>query len=304
VVEITNSHRYQEALSIAAAAAQRIELRAANGCRPTLVLTADLALSGGADSEIALNGLLLAGGRLQVPAGSSNVLRRLNLLHCTLVPGGTLTSDGQPVSPNQPSLLAEIPDLAISLQRCISGGLRVDEGAKVKLTDCIIDACNSTGVAYAAIDGAGAGADFTCEASTVIGKVHAKRMPLVSNSILHAELVPGDSWPAPVVTVRRQEGCLRFSYVPAGARVPRQFHCVPDQDTPDATVQFVARRYGHPAYAQLWNGCSAALLSGADDEGQMGAFHHVHQPQRETNLRVRLQEYLRVGLEAGIFYDS
>ena len=36
----------------------------------------------------------------------------------------------------------------------------------------------------------------------------------------------------------------------------------------------------------------------------MGAFHYLFQPQRETNLRVRLDEYLRFGLEAGIFYAT
>jgi len=36
----------------------------------------------------------------------------------------------------------------------------------------------------------------------------------------------------------------------------------------------------------------------------MGAFHNLFQPQRETNLRVRLDEYLRFGLEAGIIYVS
>jgi hypothetical protein len=36
----------------------------------------------------------------------------------------------------------------------------------------------------------------------------------------------------------------------------------------------------------------------------MGVYHHLHQPQRETNLRVRLDEYLRFGLEAGISYAT
>jgi hypothetical protein len=35
----------------------------------------------------------------------------------------------------------------------------------------------------------------------------------------------------------------------------------------------------------------------------MGAFQHVHGPQREANLRMRLDEYLRAGLEAGLFYE-
>jgi hypothetical protein len=36
----------------------------------------------------------------------------------------------------------------------------------------------------------------------------------------------------------------------------------------------------------------------------MGAFHDLFQPQRETNLKVRLEEYLRFGLEAGSFYET
>jgi hypothetical protein len=43
---------------------------------------------------------------------------------------------------------------------------------------------------------------------------------------------------------------------------------------------------------------------GADDESEMGAFHSLYAPQRETNLQIRLREYLRVGLAAGIFYET
>ena len=32
----------------------------------------------------------------------------------------------------------------------------------------------------------------------------------------------------------------------------------------------------------------------------MGAFHDLHQPQREANLRVRLEEYPRAGLQTHI----
>ena len=36
--------------------------------------------------------------------------------------------------------------------------------------------------------------------------------------------------------------------------------------------------------------------------GEIGVMHALYQPQRETNLRIRLDEYLRFGLHAGIFY--
>jgi hypothetical protein len=36
----------------------------------------------------------------------------------------------------------------------------------------------------------------------------------------------------------------------------------------------------------------------------MGAFHDLLEPQREAHLRARVEEYLRFGLEAGIFYAT
>ena len=48
----------------------------------------------------------------------------------------------------------------------------------------------------------------------------------------------------------------------------------------------------------------AHFRRGAEDESEMGAFSSLRQPQREDALRIRLEEYLRVGLEAGIFYAT
>ena len=68
--------------------------------------------------------------------------------------------------------------------------------------------------------------------------------------------------------------------------------------------QFFSLRYGDPEYCQLGPLCAAEIRQGADDEAEIGAFHDLFQPQRETNLRVRLEEYLRFGLEAGVLYAS
>jgi hypothetical protein len=43
---------------------------------------------------------------------------------------------------------------------------------------------------------------------------------------------------------------------------------------------------------------------GASDGGEMGGFHFVLASQRETDLLVRLGEYLPVGLECGIIYQT
>ena len=304
VVEITDSGRYEETLSIDVAASQRIEVRARNGHRPTLVLGGELTLRGGVDGEIALNGLLVAGDRLHVVDDGGNALRRLTLRHCMLVPGHALLPDASPVAPGAESLRIAIPDVLLRAERCIVGAMRVVEGSEAQLTDCILDATALSAVAYAALDGDDRGGPLSLDACTSIGKLHALHFPGVSNSILLAELAGIDTWSAPIVADRRQTGCVRYSYLPASARMPRRFRCVPGDDTTHSPVlRFSSLRYGTAAYAQLGQAASTDIRTGADDEGEMGAYHHVHAPQRETNLRLRLDEYLRVGLEAGVFHE-
>jgi hypothetical protein len=63
-------------------------------------------------------------------------------------------------------------------------------------------------------------------------------------------------------------------------------------------------RYGGPAYCQLSVRSAPEILRGADDESELGAFHDLYLPQREAHLRARLDEYLRFGLEAGVFYAT
>jgi hypothetical protein len=44
------------------------------------------------------------------------------------------------------------------------------------------------------------------------------------------------------------------------------------------------------------------IRAGAEDGSEMGVFCHLKQPQRETNLRIRLEEYLPFGLDPGVIY--
>ncbi len=50
--------------------------------------------------------------------------------------------------------------------------------------------------------------------------------------------------------------------------------------------------------------CPDQIARGADDESEMGVWHFLHNAKREMNLRLRLEEYLRLGLEAGLFYET
>jgi hypothetical protein len=331
VVQIDDSGRYEETLSIHVDAGERLELRAANEHRATVVLGGDLEITGGADAEVSLNGLLIAGGTLRVPSAGGNGLRRLRIRHCTLVPGISLERDGSPEHSGQPSLVVEGADVDVEIKSSIVGGLRIAAGSKVTIEDSIVDATSITGVAFAHPDGESAGGELEIEQSTVIGKVHTTLLRLVSNSILRARLADSDTWTAPIRSTRKQEGCLRFSYIPEGSRVPRRYRCQPELAVREAIAAarkknplltatqeahiasgvqlrvqpaFTDLRYGRPVYSQLTVSGPEEIRTGADDESEMGAFHQLYQPQRETNLRIRLEEYLRFGLEAGVFYAS
>lgn len=303
VVEITDSGRYVEPnLSISVSAGARIELRAANNRRPILILGDEGLLRGGDDSEAAINGLLIAGHRLRVPE-PGNQLARLSLTHCTLVPGWTLAADLAPQSPDEPSLIIDLTDFALTLTRSITGPLRVPEGATVHATDCIIDATRPEGLAVAA-DDESAGAALTLEACTLVGRIRAHTLPLVSNCILLARRAAVDE--APIRSDLRQQGCVRFTWLPPASRTPRRYRCLPESaaSPKDALLRFVSLRYGGPAYLQLSGASGARLLTGAEDEAEPGVYHHLYGTWRDTNLRVRLDEYLRVGLQAGTFHEN
>jgi len=269
-----------------------------------------------------LNGLLIAGNALRVANTAGNQLRRLRLRHCTLAPT------------SQPSLVVQIHDVQVEIDHCILGAVQVADGSQVKITNSIIDATSESAVAFSGIDAARetAGGALTIENSTIVGKVRTVELTLASNAIFVAALAPSDTWTAPVRSEKKQSGCVRFSYVPPGSLTPRRYRCQPDLEIatridvaekaangPISQAEanairadvlswlapsFSSLRHGAPDYAQLRSSCPAQIRTGASDESEMGAFHDLFQPQRETNLKVRLEEYLRFGLEAGSFYET
>jgi hypothetical protein len=171
--------------------------------------------------------------------------------------------------------------------------------------------------AIAATDGGEMpGPTTTLERTTVLGAVHVEELLMASEVIFAARVTAG----------RRQEGCVRFSYVPDGSRTPPQFHCQPDlavrsgmeavlkadphvrraeRDKVERDIRarlepsFSSLRYGEPGYARLGPACAEELRNGAEDEDEMGVFNLSQGERRIRNLRASMDEYLRFGLEAG-----
>jgi hypothetical protein len=335
IAEITDSGRYEEIITIDVDADAKLELRAVNERRPALILGGELNIELNPGAELTINGLLIAGARLRVAAVSGTAQRPpvLRLRHCTLVPGLAVTSTGEPVSPGQPSLIIDTANATVEIDHCILDTVRCGGGATVTIHNSIVDATASNLVAFADPDDELlAGGILTVVNSTIIGKVHSARLDLASNTMfLASRSGSADPWKHAVVSDQNQQGCVRFSFMPLNAIVPRRYRCQPDlavtaaltaADVPKGSLNnakrnaitvatqarvrpaFTTLRYGHPGYCQLGSYCANEIRIGAEDESEMGAFHDVFAPQREGNLTIRLQEYLRFGLEAGIFYAT
>ena len=290
---------------VVAPSAQGLELvlAAANEACPLINAGGDIVLEIGARGRLVLEGLVIADGALTLADMGDTEPREVVLRHCTLVPGRSLTVLGSPLLPGAVSLVIAHPFATLRLEHCIVGALQVDSAAQADISDSIVDAGAPSNVAYEGLAGS-AGAPLRMRECTLSGKVHAQVLEHVSNSILLAASAAADPWPAPVWAARTQQGCVRFCWLPSDSIAPQRHRCLPSTEHPQVLPQFNSLRFGDAAYAQLRAATSVHIRQGADDEGEIGVMHAQAQPQREANLRVRLDEYLRFGLQAGIFYAT
>jgi len=196
---------------------------------------------------------------------------------------------------------SELSELAVRVTFSIVSALRLPgDIASLRLEDSILDARTS---------GVGAtepGPSLQLERVTVFGDVFVRELSHASAALFSE----------PVRVERRHVGCVRYSYLPDGSEPPRRFRCQPDlelgrtsaaglsQNTIAARLapRFTSTRFGDPGYAQLAAAAAPEILTGAEDGSEMGAFSRLQEPLRRHQLSTLIEEYLRFGLDAGIFY--
>jgi len=194
------------------------------------------------------------------------------------------------------------------------------------ISDSIVDATASEKEVIGAPGCPVAHVCLSVKRSTIFGHTQVHAIELAENTIFDGR----------ITVARRQKGCIRFCYVTPGSRTPARYRCQPDlvttaiakqlkqnaiannEPVPSSAIiqaaetQEVLRvrpifnsvRYGKPTYCQLAECCADEIKRGADDESEMGVFHHLYQPQRMANLSVRLNEYLPAHMDVGIIVSS
>jgi hypothetical protein len=172
-------------------------------------------------------------------------------------------------------------NLEIDVEKSVCGAINVP-GARLSAADSIIDGVDKEAIYVRTA---------TIEKSTVFGRTLVEELALASNSIFTG-----------IVNAKMdQKGCARFSYIPSGSKAPRRYKCQPSESSPDVEPRFTSEQYGDPGYGQLHRKVDIEIFEGADNGAEMGAFNHLLQAHRMSDLKSALEEYLRFGLEAGVF---
>ncbi|MES2717460.1 MAG: phage tail protein [Pseudomonadota bacterium] len=296
--------------------AQSLTLRAASGQRPTVRLAQPLSLrpvvAAAATPEfpqVRLEGLVLAPDpAAPFPAGAALINRaavaRLELIGCTLAPGGHSLRDGSR-APLQPALhladghgfadpadlLAFVPTPDIVLQRCISGALAVDARHALTIEDSIVDAGQGFGevpasalaIAAATNPATGWAARLDFSGLTCFGAV---RVAAIGGQ--------GGLFSQRLAVLDNQRGCIQWSAFSGDAdRLPPNHFCVSARQ---ARVVFTSTRFNDPGYAQLARETDRRVREQGPGDDAMGAFGFLLEAHKWTNLQVRLREFMPVGV--------
>jgi len=227
----------------------------------------------------------------------------VQVMDSTLVPGQSLTPQGDPAYPGEPSIAGSATGATLCLTRVITGPVALPSNCSARICASVVDASSPYCPAYAGSDLASPGASLHIEDSTVIGRVWAQVIRLASNTIFNARLGRRDPWQAPVWANRRQVGCVRFCWLPWNSLTPRRYECLPPDAASQPALQptFVTLQFNRPGYCLLSGDIPLAIWKGADNGSQMGVYLGIQETEAVTNVNIRSLEYLPVNLERGVF---
>jgi hypothetical protein len=294
---------------------QSLTIRAADRHRPIVLLSQPLAFRPAVPANattqapaVRLEGLYLAPDPAAFPAGEALITRaalaRLEVIGCTLDPGGHALRDGNRAAlapgmrlengygfttPADRDAFVPTPDIII--QRSITGSLAIDDRYRLDIEGSIIDAGLGVGdpptgsFAISAATNAATdwGAPLDFQGVTCFGPV---RVSAVGGS--------GGLFVQRFEVLDNQHGCIKWSWFSGDAdRLPPNHFCV---RAPDARLAFTSVWFGDPGYAQLASATDQRIRMLGPDDDAMGAYGFLRDGHKWTNLQVRLHEFMPVGV--------
>lgn len=255
---------------------------AQEGERPYLLLRAShwRFTSDGSNRALRFDGLWVGASRTH-PVVLEGNFERVSLRYCTFDPGGKDALGGE-----LPPVVLEIRGYVetLTVENCILAAIRVagvhGDIGQIVIADSIVDSR-----AGPAIDAPHA--ELAASRSTLIGPAIGALTVNVERLNADGVLIAGMA-----DATDTQTGCFRFSARGPGSRVPHPYesHVVDDM----ARI-FATRRFGDPHYATLSPAAPPALLTGAENGGEIGAFAGQLAPIRLASLKAKVEEYLPFG---------
>jgi hypothetical protein len=261
VIEVLDSNVYAEAIDIALDEGDHLELRAAPGTRPVILLQdrypnrpdAMRIYGTGKPNGAAAGGPaapappplpqvdpgtgclvypkppmptfvldgFLVTGRSLLVTGP---LARVTIRHCTLVPGWSLECDCSARRGQEPSIELTHTPAKLVVDHSIIGSIEVsmDEPASDPVQiDAHDSIIDATGTTLPAISSAEDGYAYAI--------VRLRRCTVIGTVLVHV-LALGDNtiFLGLVQVARRQQGCARFCWIEPGSRTPSRYECQPD----------------------------------------------------------------------------
>ena len=259
---------------------------------------------------VRLEGLYLAPDPVDFPGRCRLITRaavaRLEIIGCTLTPGGHERRDGTRAPPQRGLRLRQrlrlrrprtieafVPTPDIVIQRSITGALAVDDRYRLDIEDSIVDAGfgvgDPPGPARFAIARGHRSGHRLGRAARLPGADLLRPGARVSGSAASAASSPSASRCSTTSTAASSGAGSRAT----ADRLPPNHFCV---HAPDARLAFTSERFNDPGYAQTRARVRSRIRTLGPDDDAMGAFGFLLDAHKWTNLRCGLREFMPVGV--------
>ncbi len=327
VIQILDSSVYEEDFDVRIGAGMQLDIQAAAGQQPVLrsvdeqrnrpkrIRVEGYSVKGQQiAARLSLSGVTIAEHALELRGEFDTVA----IDHCTIVPDRE-----DPDQRHVAIAVAAIP-CPLTITSSIIGEIRINtaevghDPIELSISDSIVDAGPHAGRAIGGIEDRPGYASLELDRCTVLGEIN------VFQADAQGSITTGRFF-----SRRRQTGEIQFCYLPTTSHVPRRIGCQPDgvlaSVTDDlkaglddiATAQakmisepsrvrprFDSTNFGEPGYCRLALDCAAEISHGAEDDGELGAFHDLWLTRRIDDMTTRLAEFTPIGVDLDIVFAT